>query len=178
MKSRSVSSALVQYSKIAAALALSVGMFHGVQAQESAKIGFVRTDRVINESNLAKAILAKLDAEFSKREKELQDMATRLKTMSEKYDKEATVMSDSERNKRQRELADLDKEFQRKKRELNEDAAQRRNEELAGLQERALKVIKQIAEAEKYDIVFQEAVWFNPRVDITDKVLKALNAAK
>ena len=72
LKSRSVSSALVKYSKIAAALALSVGMFHGVQAQESAKIGFVRTDRVINESNLAKAILAKLDAEFSKREKELQ----------------------------------------------------------------------------------------------------------
>jgi outer membrane protein len=97
--------------------------------------------------------------------------------MSEKLDKDAAVISESDRVKRQREISDLDKDIQRKQREFREDLNQRRNEELAGVLERTTKVIKQIAEAEKYDIVLQEAVYFNPnsRVDITDKVLKALN---
>ncbi len=85
------------------------------------------------------------------------------------------MLSDAERAKRQRELAEMDKDFQRRQREFREDLNQRRNEELAIVLEKANKVIKQLAEAEKYDIVFQEAVYFSPRVDITDKVLKALN---
>ena len=84
-------------------------------------------------------------------------------------------MSESDRARRQRELTDLDKDYQRKQREFREDLNQRRNEELAVVLERANKVIKQIAEIEKYDIVFQEAVYASPRIDITDKVLKALN---
>ncbi len=95
--------------------------------------------------------------------------------MSEKLDKEGTVLAESERLKRQRELADLDKDFQRKQREFREDLNQRKNEELATVLERTTRVIKQIAEAEKFDIVFQEAVYASPRIDITDKVLKALN---
>ena len=95
--------------------------------------------------------------------------------MSEKLDKDATVLSESDRARRQRELTDLDKDYQRKQREFREDLNQRRNEELAVVLERANKVIKQIAEIEKYDIVFQEAVYASPRIDITDKVLKALN---
>ena len=102
-------------------------------------------------------------------------MAARLKTMSEKLDKDAPVLAESDRLRRQRELADLDKDFQRKQREFREDLNQRRNEELAVVLERTNKVIKQIAETEKYDIVFQEAVYASPRIDITDKVLKALS---
>ena len=110
-----------------------------------------------------------------KREKELQEAAARLKAAAERLDKEAPVLSDSDRNKRQRELAEMDKDFQRKQREFREDLNQRRNEELAVVLERANKVIKQIAEAEKYDIIFQEAVYASPRIDITEKVIKALN---
>ena len=102
-------------------------------------------------------------------------MASRLKSMSDKLDKDTAILSESDRVKRQRELADLDKDFQRKQREFREDLNQRRNEELAIVLERTNKVIKQIAESEKYDIVFQEAVYASPRIDITDKVLKALN---
>lgn len=101
-------------------------------------------------------------------------MAARLKTQSDKLDKDAAVLSDSDRAKRQRDLSDLDKEFQRKQREFREDLNQRRNEELAVVLERTNKVIRQIAEAEKYDIVFQEAVYASKRIDITDKVLKEL----
>ena len=143
-------------------------------AQE-AKIGFVSTERIFREAAPAKTATAKIEQEFSKRQKELQELASRLKEMSQRFDKEAPVLADSDRIRRQRELSDLDKDFQRKQREFREDLNQRRNEELAVVLDRTNKVIKQIAETEKYDIVFQDAVYVSPRIDITDKVLKALN---
>jgi outer membrane protein len=149
-----------------------------VHAQEGSKIGFVSTERIFREATPAKTASAKIEQEFSRRDKELQELAARLKGMSEKLDKDAAVLSESDRLKRQRELGDLDKDFQRKQREFREDLNQRRNEELAVVLERTNKVIKQIAEAEKYDIVFQEAVYASPRIDITDKVLRALNNSK
>lgn len=157
-----------------ALLAVCLLTLTNVQAQES-KIGFVSTERIFREAAPAKAAQAKIEQEFSRRDKDLQDMAARLKTMSEKLDKDAAILSESDRVRRQRDLADLDKDFQRKQREFREDLNQRRNEELATVLEKTNKVIKQIAETEKYDIVFQEAVYASPRIDITDKVLKALN---
>lgn len=144
------------------------------QAQDS-KIGFVNTERIFREAVPAKAAQAKIEQEFSKRDKELQEMASRIKGMADKLDKDAPVLSDSDRMRRQRELADLDKDFQRRQREFSEDLNHRRNEELAAVLERTNKVIKQIAESEKYDIIFQEAVYASPRIDVTDKVLRALN---
>ena len=142
-----------------------------------AKIGFVSLDRILRDSNPAKAAQSKLEAEFSKRQKDLQDAGTRLKANADKFDKDSPVLSDTDRTRRQRELADTDKDFQRRQREFNEDINQRKNEELAAVVDRANRVIRQIAESEKYDLVFQDAVYVNPRVDMTDKVLKALNAA-
>jgi outer membrane protein len=146
----------------------------GAQAQE-VKVGFVSTERIFREAAPAKTANAKIEQEFSKRDKELQDMGARLKGMADKLDKDAPVLSEVDRGRRQRELSDLDKDFQRRQREFREDLNQRRNEELATVLERTNRVIKQIAEQEKYDIVFQEAVYISPRIDITDKVLKALN---
>lgn len=143
-------------------------------AQET-KIGFVNTERILREAPPAKAAQVKIEQEFSKREKDLQDISGRIKTMSEKLDKEAAVLSESDRARRQREMSDLDKDFQRKQREFREDLNQRRNEEVANVLERTNKVIKQIADTEKYDIILQDAVAVNPRIDITDKVLKALS---
>lgn len=164
MKAQSKSSAI---SKCAALFAASIFTLANAHAQE-AKIGFVSTERIFREATPAKLAQDKIAQEFSKREKELQDLAARIKGMSDKLDKEAPVLADSDRSKRQRDLTDLDKEFQRKQREFREDLNQRRNEELASVLERTNKVIKQIAEAEKYDIVFQEAVYVSPRIDITD----------
>ena len=144
------------------------------QAQEL-KVGFVNTERIFREAAPAKAATAKLEQEFSRREKDLQELAAKVKSGAEKLDKDAPVLSESERAKRQRELSEMDKDFQRRQREFREDLNQRRNEELATVLEKANKVIKQLAESEKYDIVFQEAVYYSPRIDITDKVLKALN---
>jgi outer membrane protein len=163
------------------AFAVLVLMLSGLQsasAQDAAsKIGFVSLDRILRDSMPAKAAQSKLEAEFSKRQKDLQDVGARLKAAADKFDKDSPVLSDSDRVRRQRELGDMDKDFQRRQREFNEDINQRKNEELAAVVDRANKVIRSIAEGEKFDIVFQDAVYVNPRIDITEKVLKQLNAS-
>ena len=145
------------------------------QAQEL-KIGYFNSDRVLRDAVPAKAAQTKLEAEFSKRDKELNDLAARLKGAADKLEKDAPTMTEADRGRRQRELVEQDREVQRKRREFQEDLNQRKNEELSSVVERANKVIKQIFETEKYDIILQEAVFAGPKVDITDKVIKALNA--
>ena len=167
MKSSFVKTTVVAAFLGAAALA--------AQAQEL-KIGYVNSDRVLRDAVPAKAAQTKLEAEFSKRDKELNDLAARLKGAADKLEKDAPTMTEADRGRRQRELVEQDREVQRKRREFQEDLNQRKNEELSSVVERANKVIKQIFETEKYDIILQEAVFAGPKVDITDKVIKALNA--
>ncbi|HSI55286.1 MAG: OmpH family outer membrane protein [Ramlibacter sp.] len=147
------------------------------QAQEF-RVGFVNTDRIFREANTAKAAQAKLEQEFSKREKELNEVGNGLKALSERFEREAPTLPESQRAQRQKQLIDQDRDFQRKRREFQEDLNARKNEELQQVLERANRVVKQVAEAEKYDVVLQEAVYINPKHDITDKVIRALNAAR
>jgi outer membrane protein len=140
------------------------------------KIGVVNVDRVLRDASPAKAAQGKLEAEFKRREAELVDVDNRLRGASEKFEKEALTMAESERVRRQRDLVDQDRELQRKRREYQEDLNQRKNEELSALLDRVGKVVKQISEQDKYDLIVQEAMFASPRVDITDKVIKALNA--
>ena len=160
---------------VAAAMAALVPAAH---AQEATKVGYVNTERILRDAAPAKAALAKIEQEFGKRDKDLQDMAARLKSMGERLDRDASVLQDSERLRRQREFSELEKEFQRRQREFREDLNQRRNEELAQVLERANRVIRSIAEQRKYDLIVQEAVYVNPRIDITDDVPKALNTSQ
>src|SRR5947208_11393707 len=164
----------IRFRAIAAAALLALAGV-GAGAQEL-KIGYVNSDRVLRDAVPAKAAQAKLEAEFSKREKDLNDLAGRLKAASDKLDKDAPTLGEAERTRRQRELVDQDRELQRRRREFQEDLSQRKNEELATVVERTNRVIKQIFETEKYDLILQEAVFWSPKVDITDKVIKALNA--
>jgi outer membrane protein len=161
---------------VVAAVALSAAASLA-QAQEM-KIGYVNSERVMREANMAKAAQAKLETEFGKREKDLADLGARLKATADKLEKDAPTLAETERSRRQRELVEQDREFQRKRREFQEDLNQRKNEELAAVLERANKVIKQIFDQEKYDLILQDAVHWSPRVDITKKVIDALNAGK
>ena len=149
----------------------------GAQAQEF-KVGFVNTDRIFREANTAKAAQAKLEQEFARREKELSDLGASLKSASDKFEREAPTLSEIQRQQRQKQLIDQDRDFQRKRREFQEDLNARKNEELQQVLDRANRVVRQVAESEKYDVVLQEAVYVNPKHDITDKVIKALNALK
>jgi len=150
---------------------------NGAQAQE-ARIGYINSQRIVNEAAPFKAASAKIKAEFGKRVQDLQDMDARLKAMQAKLEKDAPVMSESDMNKGQRDLIELNKEFQRKQRELQEDLSQRKNEEHETAFGRVNKVIQQVAEKEKYDLVVQDSIYHSARVDITDKVLKELDAGK
>ncbi len=169
-----VSTRALKHAAAAAALAVVSVVSH---AQEF-KVGFVNTDRVLREATVAKTSQSKLEQEFSKREKDLQALANQIKSASERLEREAPTLPESQRISRQRQLMSQDQDFQRKQREFQEDLNMRKNEELQGVLERANRVIKQIAESEKYDLIIQEAVYMHPRHDITDKVINGLNAGR
>jgi outer membrane protein len=167
-------SKLLQSVALAAAMVVATP---AVQAQEL-KIGYVNSERVLREANLAKAAQIKLEAEFGKREKDLRDLEAKLRGAADKLEKDAPTLAEAERNRRQRDIVEQDRDLQRKKREWQEDLNQRKNEELSAVVEKANRVIKQIFDNEKYDLILQDAIHFSARVDITKKVIDALNAQK
>jgi len=140
------------------------------------KIGFINTQRLLSEAAIAVRAQKKLEAEFSKRDQELAKMSEQLKRMQEDLEKNSMTMSESQRRTKERDLNDLSREFQRRQRDFREELNQRRNDEQAQVYAEANAVIRQIAEQEKYDIIFQDAVYANPRIDITKKVIEALDA--
>lgn len=143
-------------------------------AQES-RVAYISTQRITAESAPAKAATAKLEQEFAKRQKDLADLQASLKSLSEKFERDAPTLTESQRATRQKEFAEQNREFQRKQREFQEDLTGRRNEELQQVLDKANKAVKQVADAEKYDLVIQEVVYSNAKHDITEKVLKILN---
>jgi outer membrane protein len=138
------------------------------------KIGFVNTERIFREAGPAQKAQKKLEKEFASRDAEIQKMAKQARDLQQSLEKEAVTMSEADKAKKERELSSLNRDFQRMQREFREDLNLRRNEELASVQERANKVIKEIADGEKFDLIVQDAVFASPKIDITDKVLKAL----
>ena len=144
----------------------------------SGRIGVVNSELIFKESNLAKASQSKLQSEFAKREKELRDDAQKIKSAAEKLDKDAAVMSESERIKKQRDLADADRELQRKQREFTEDVNQRSFEERSKIAQKANLALKQVAEQLKLDLIVQEAAYVNPKIDVTQEVIKVLNSQR
>ncbi|WP_374512096.1 OmpH family outer membrane protein [Niveibacterium sp.] len=162
--------------KTRAVLAVAVALGLSASAMAQSKIGFVNSDRVLRESAPAVVAQKKLEKEFEKRDQDLQKLTKQLQGMQENLEKNAVTMSEGERKTKEREFADLNREFQRRQREFREDLNQRRNEELASVLERANRTIREIADTEKYDAILQDAIYISPRVDLTDKVIKALNA--
>lgn len=143
-------------------------------AQAQMKIGFVNTERVFREAAPAKRAQQALEREFSARNAELGRIEKQGRDLQTELEKENVTMPEGARREKERQLADISRNFQRVQREIREDLNLRRNEELAKVQERATRVINQIAEQEKFDLILQEAVFASGRIDITDKVIRAL----
>ena len=156
-----------------AAVVLCLGIIPGA-ALAQGKIGVVQIERIVRDSVPAVRAQKKLEAEFAKREQELSKLADQLKRMQDDLEKDGVTMPEAQRRNKERDFNELNRDFQRKQREYREDVNMRRNEELAQVIEQANRIVRQIAEQEKYDIIFQEAAYANPRIDITDKVLKAM----
>jgi outer membrane protein len=147
-------------------------------AVAQSRIGFVNTERIFRESDAAKRAEKKLEGEFSRRERELSELTTRLRTEGERFQKDMPVMNETQRSQRQRTLGDLELDVNRKQREFNEDVNRRRNEEFSTVLQAANRALKQIAEKEGLDAVFQDAAYANPKLDLTDRVLKVLAETK
>jgi outer membrane protein len=151
----------------------------GAQAPTlTGKFGFVNTERILREAAPAQRAQKKIEAEFKKRDEELAKIAGELKKLQDDLERNSVTMSENQRRTKERDFGDLNRDFQRRQREFREDLNQRRNEELAQVVQQANGVIRQIAEQEKFDIIFQDAVFASPRIDITEKVIKALEAGK
>jgi outer membrane protein len=156
---------------VAVALFASAGTVAAVEY----KIGFVNTERLFREASPAKRAQAKIEKEFATRDGEIQKLAKQVRDVQAVLDKDGPTMADAERRNKERDLANQSRDLSRMQREFREDLNLRRNEELAGIQERANKVIQQIAEAEKFDLILQDpVVYASQRIDITDRVIKAL----
>ncbi|HYA19871.1 MAG TPA: OmpH family outer membrane protein [Burkholderiales bacterium] len=156
---------------VAAALALAA---INIAAADDLKIGVVNLERVLREAVPAINAQKKLEKEFAAREQELQKASKQIKDLQAALDKENATLSESERRAKEQDLARMNLDYQRMQREYREDANLRRNEELASVFERANKVVQEIATTEKFDLILQDAVYISPRIDITDKVIKAL----
>ena len=146
-------------------------------ADAEIKVGVINTERVMRDSDPAKKAMKKLEKEFEKRGQDLERTRQQLQKMQDEMEKNSVTMSDTDRRAKEKEFADLSREFQRRQRELNEDLNARRNEELQSVVERANRAIRAIAEKEGFDMIVQEAVYASPRVDVTDRVIKALSEA-
>ena len=157
---------------IAAALALAALT---QPAWAELKIGFVNTERVFREAAPAQRALKALEKEFAPRAQELQALAKQIREMQADLDKNGMTLKDSDRRTKERDIEAMNRDFQRRNREFREDQNMRSGQEMASIQERANKVIQQIADADKFDLILQEAVFVSPRIDITDKVLKSLS---
>ena len=169
---------MLRFSHLVVALALAAPLVAAAQerpaATSTARIAFVSTERILRDSVPAVRAQKRLEAEFEKRRVELARLQEQLKRAQDELERNAITMSEAQRRSKEQDFAGLNRDFQRKEREFREDANQRRNEELGVVIDQANRVIRQIAEQEKYDIVFQDAVYASPRIDITDKVMKAL----
>lgn len=161
---------------LAAALAATCFLLPASPALAQSKIGFVNTERILRDSAPALRAQKKLEAEFAKRSAALQKSEQKLQDMQDELNKNALTLSGSQRREKEREFADMSRDLQRRRREFSEDLNQRKNEELANVIDEANRVIRQLAQKEHYDIIFQDAVYASPRIDITDQVLKALAA--
>ena len=145
-------------------------------AQAETRLGFVNTERILREAAPAVRAQKKIEAEFSKRDQEMARLADQLKRMQDELEKQGVTMAENQRRTKEREFSELNRDFQRRQREFREDLNQRRNEELAQVIELSRRIIQQIAEQEKFDIIFQDAIYTSPRIDITERVIKALDA--
>jgi outer membrane protein len=143
-------------------------------AHAQIKVGFVNTERVFREAAPAKRAQQKLEREFATRNAELAKVEKQGRDLQAELERDTVTMTDAARREKERQLADISRNFQRLQREIREDLNLRRNEELADVQQKATRIINQIAEQEKFDLIVQEAVFASNRIDITEKVIKAL----
>jgi len=155
-------------------LLFAIGMAVGSAHAADFRVGVVDTERVLRESAPAIKAEKKIEKEFSARDAEIKSLIKEAKDIQTALEKESPKLSDADHRNKERELTSLNVNIQRMQREFREDLNLRKNEELAAVLDKANTAIQQIAATDKYDLILQEAVYRNPKIDITDKVISYL----
>lgn len=139
------------------------------------KIGVVNMERILRDAKVAQEASDRLNAEGQRRQEEIDALARRFKTRLERFEREAKTMDEASRVAEQRALAEMERDVTRRNREARDEFNQRRNEEVLLLQNRAGRVIQEIARSEKFDLVLYEFFYASDRVDLTNRVIEALD---
>ena len=138
------------------------------------KIGYVNAVELVETAPQGKKALKDLEGEFSERERELLALRDEALALEQSLSKNSLLLKDTDKAEKTKKLLELQRRLQREQRELSEDFNLRRNEELAKLQKIVTQAVIKVAEKQNYDIVFQQAVWFKPSIDMTQAVLDYL----
>ena len=154
---------------------LGLGLAASTVSAQDLRIAVVNMERILRDSQSAAQASERLNAEGHRRQEEIDALTKRFKQRLERFEKGAPDMTESERVAERRELAEMERDVARRSREARDEFNQRRNEEVLLLQSRAGRVIQQMAEKEKFDLVLYEFFYASPKVDITDRVMKELD---
>lgn len=154
---------------------LGLGLAAMTVSAQDLRIGVVNMERILRDSQSAAQASERLNTEGQRRQEEIDALTKRFKQRLERFEQGAPDMTESERVAERRELAEMERDVARRSREARDEFNQRRNEEVLLLQSRAGRVIQQIAEKEKFDLVLYEFFYASPKVDITERVMKELD---
>lgn len=152
----------------------------GVQAAEF-KVGYVETRRLFAESPAAAKAQERIKKEFSGREQEIINSGKKVDALRDAFTRDSVTMSDSVRRDKERELNEKILDQQRKIRQFREDLDIRQRDENQALVEKASRLVQEIGKKEGYDLILNEygpVGYINPKIDITDKVIKAFSDGK
>lgn len=159
----------------AAACLLCLVALCGSAFAQPVKIGYVDPFRIENESAQAQQAIADIKREFDVRDKQLKDQERQIVEQQQALQKSGPSLKEAERSQRERELTQRIQRFEQARAGFMEDFEAKRREALAVVIRDANVVIRQIAENQKFDLIFQQAVYFSKQIDITDQVLKGMS---
>lgn len=157
--------------------ALLVTMPAFAMAETPVKLGVVNVALLLEQAPQAKDASANLEKEFAPQQAELKSLATKLEKKQSDYQRDKTVMSESQQMTKEREISMMTREIQRRRNDIQELLNLRRNEELAKLQTLVNDAIKAIGKEKEFDLILYEGIAYtNNRLDVTQDVLKHLQA--
>lgn len=148
----------------------------GMAAAE-VKIAAIRSGELIMQSPQFKSGQDKMKVQFDKRQKDLENDAKKFQEDVKKFQKEADLLSPSDRAKQEKDLSSRQVDLNYKQRQLQEDVQNTDRQLTQDMQAKIKDVIAAVAKEKGYDLIVQDPVFVTPAVDITDAVLKKLQAS-
>ncbi len=163
-----------RFTGILIAMVLTLSGFNAFA--DGAKFGVVDLQKIMQTSNQMKAIQKKLENDFKPRRDKLLAMEDGLKQDMEKFKRDSSVLSDSQKKELEKKIVTVQQNFEREGQKYQQELSTAHNEAMEGLYSKIRKAIAKVAETEKYDIVLQKdaAPFSSDKLDITDSVLKQI----